>query len=210
MEPPAGPPTEAAPETPSAGEPPFLIIGRIVGPAGRRPVLRVVPLTDFPERFQRLQRIYVGEALRPYRVRRAAVHGRYILLELEGVETLAEAERLSGALLWIPRAEAMPLPPGHYYWYQIIGAEVVTTRGESLGQVVEILRTAAHDVYIVHGPRGEVLLPAIEPVIKEVDVVNRRLIVEPPPGLLEETSRPLRPRRTTRSGERGGHSDSPS
>jgi len=64
--------------------------------------------------------------------------------------------------------------------------EVVTTEGEPLGRVAEVIETGANDVYVVHGPRGEILIPAIEDVVRELDLEARRMIVEILPGLLEE------------------------
>ena len=77
-----------------------------------------------------------------------------------------------------------PLPEGQYYHHQIIGLEVVTTHGELLGAVTEVLPGRSNDNYIVEGPRGQVLIPSIEDVIESIDLQNRVITIEPIEGLL--------------------------
>jgi 16S rRNA processing protein RimM len=165
---------------------PYLEIGRIVAPFGLAGEARVMPLTDFPERFAELRRVLVGEALKPYVVDRTRAARGQILLKLRGVDDATAAESLRGSLLRIPSAEAVKLPEDQYFWYQIIDLEVFTQAGERLGKVAEILRTGANDVYIVRGHKGDLLLPAIEDVIREVDLEAGRLVVELMPGLRDE------------------------
>jgi len=87
-------------------------------------------------------------------------------------------------LVQIPVEEAAPLEEGEYYLYQIVGLATWTVEGEYLGRVREVLTTGANDVYVVRGPKGEVLLPAIEEVIREVDLEAGRMIVSLMEGLV--------------------------
>ncbi|MBI2941813.1 MAG: 16S rRNA processing protein RimM [Chloroflexi bacterium] len=162
-----------------------MIIGEVLGPAGLGGDLRIRPLTDFPERIPRLKTIHVGESLRPYPVVEASVRRNTVILKLAGVDDAAAALELRGALVRIPRELAAPLPEGHYYLHQILGLSVKTTAGEPLGSVVDILRTGGNDVYVLEGPRGEVLIPAIEDVVKEIALDRGEIVIEPLPGLLE-------------------------
>lgn len=168
----------------SVEPPPFLDIGRVVGPSGLGGEVRVAILSDFPERFVELHSVRVGESLRPYAVERAQLQRGQVVLKLRGVDDGAAALALRGAILRVPVAEAVPPPADAYYWHQIIGLEVYTPEGERLGLVTDILRTGANDVYVVVGPRGEVLVPAIEDVVRGIDVRAGRLVVEPLPGML--------------------------
>ncbi len=162
----------------------FLDIGRVLGAHGLSGEIRVAPITDFPERFASLRTVRVGEKLRPYEVESARVVGGEVTLKLRGVDDAAAAQALRGEVLRVPVAEAVVPPEEHYYWHQIIGLEAVTPEGESLGRVTDILQTGANDVYVVEGPRGEVLVPAIEGVVKGIDLNAGRLIVQPLPGML--------------------------
>ena len=89
-------------------------------------------------------------------------------------------------MVQVPREEAIPLEEGEYYYFQLVGLTVETESGERLGRLAEVLETGANDVYVVRGPRGEVLLPAVEDVIRQVDLESRRVVVRLLPGMLPE------------------------
>jgi 16S rRNA processing protein RimM len=168
----------------------WVAIGEVVGAFGLRGEVKVSPLTDFPERFSHTQTVYVGEKHVPYRVEGAHPHKQQVLLRLEGVATIGDAERLRGAILWIPGAEIAPLPEGHYYLHDIVGLRVDDVRGRHLGTVADVLSTGANDVYIVRRAEAdggaEVLLPAVKEFIKAVDVARGIMIVDPIPGLFDD------------------------
>jgi 16S rRNA processing protein RimM len=113
-------------------------------------------------------------------------HKETLLLKLAGCDDRNEAELLRDMLVQIPVEEAVPLENGEYYDFQIVGVKVETDNGEWLGQVTEVLETGANDVYLVRGPRGEVLLPAITDVVRELDMEARRMVVHLLPGMLAE------------------------
>lgn len=150
--------------------PDHLAVGLVRKPHGVRGEVRVEFLTDRPERFQPGVTVHVGQGLRPLEVERLRLHQDHGILKLAGVEDRNAAESLRGELLHVPFSEAHPLEEGQFYEHQIIGLAVETTDGEHLGRVTEILYTGANDVYVVDGPRGEILLPAIRECIRAVDL----------------------------------------
>jgi len=101
-----------------------------------------------------------------------------------GFSTISEAERLTGAELRIPESEQDPLPDGVYYHHQLIGCEVVTRGGDTLGQVSDVQGEGQATRLVVKGPRAEVLIPLAQEIC-EVDVAEKRIVVTPPEGLLE-------------------------
>ncbi len=163
-----------------------LRIGTITRPHGLHGEVRVLPDTDFPDRFLTLRRVLVAgpEGEVPYEVESVRPHGRFFLVKLRGIKTREAAEALRGREVRIPREEAAPLPEGTYYVSDILGLEVQTVEGEVLGRVRDVLRTGANDVYVVAGKR-EILLPAIEDVIEEVDLKAGRIVVRLLPGLVD-------------------------
>ncbi len=140
--------------------------------------------TDFPERFEWLKRVYLGEEATPFVLEGSRLHKRQTLLKLRGCDDREAAEKLRGRLVQIPIEEAMPLGEDEYYVYQIVGLDVCTTEGELLGKVSEVLFTGANDVYVVQGEKGEMLIPAVEDVVLEVDLAGGRLTVELMEGLI--------------------------
>lgn len=168
----------------------WVTIGAVTAPHGVRGEVRVLPLTDFPDRFFDLKRVYLlqGQTRSEHRVEgvKSLTRGLF-LLKLGGVDSREEAERLRRAEVQVPRSEAVPLPPGRYYVFELVGARVVTVEGEELGVLKDVLTTAANDVYIVEGHDGrEILIPAVRHVVLSIDVEGGEIVVDPPLGLLEE------------------------
>lgn len=106
------------------------------------------------------------------------------ILGLAGFATISDAERLAGMELRVPAAEQRPLPAGSYYHHQLIGCEVVTRAGESVGRVGEVQGDGEATRLVVRGRRAEVLIPLAQEIC-EIDVAAKRIVVSPPAGLLE-------------------------
>ena len=168
----------------------FVAVGYVRGPHGLRGELTVEPLTDFPQRFRTGAVLWA--AGHEYTVRHARPHRDALLLELDGIDSREQAGTLRGLLLEVPETELAALAEGEYYRFQLVGMEVVDVGGTALGRIEEVLDTGANDVYIVRSAEGELLLPAIDSVVKDVDVAGRRMVVELIEGL---ERRPLRPPR---------------
>jgi 16S rRNA processing protein RimM len=166
------------------GYPKFVAIGKILEPWGDKGEVKVEILTDFPERFNSLERVYIGQTARPLRVEKSRVLEDYAVLKLEGYDNRTAASALRGQLLQIPLEELMPLAEGEYYEFEIIGLEVWTEDGLYLGRVKEVIYTGANDVYVADGPKGEVLIPALEDVVLKIDLGEGKMLVRLPEGLL--------------------------
>lgn len=138
------------------------------------------PLTDFPERFEAGSRLWI--AGQEWVVQRGRWAGRSVILKLRGLETRNEAETLRNAELTVPEPAAIE-EEGVYYLHDIIGLPVFDADGEALGKLAEVLTTGSTDVYVVHGERGELLLPALEDVITQVDIDGGRIVVDVPEGI---------------------------
>lgn len=167
------------------GEAGYLVIGTIVGAHGIRGEVKVTPLTDFPERFKPGTRLFVGRQpdVRPVEIVAARPHKGMWLVKLSTVPDRNAAELLNDQYLLIPEADAMPLGEHENYVHDLIGLAVVTTEGEPLGRITEVIFTPANDVYVVQGDAGELLLPALRSVVVAVDLDARRMTVNLPDGL---------------------------
>ena len=180
----AGAPTtgSADPSVPSGSHlPQTAVVGVMVDSWGFRGEVRIQPLTDNPRRFAKDDRIMIAGSF--YRVESSRWHRGMALVKLEGIETAEDAARLAGAEIEVPLDQVPPLPEGSYYHFQILDMEVWTSSGEHLGSVEDILSTGSNDVYLVRRGSEEVLVPAIDGVVLEVDVEGGRITVELPDGL---------------------------
>ncbi len=169
----------------SAKENKFLVVGEILKPWGFRGEVKVKILTDFPQHLSKISTVYLGDEARAVQVERARLHSGAALMKFAGYDSDQAVAKLRGQTVRISAEDAAPLRDGQYYHHQVIGLEVVTTEGRTLGKVTEILETGANDVYIVETPEGrELLLPAIRQVVQEIDLENNRAIVNLIPGLI--------------------------
>jgi 16S rRNA processing protein RimM len=169
----------------------YLAVGRIIAPHGIRGEVKVEVMTDFPERFRPGFRAFLGVGsedpeARPVKIVAARPHKGGFLVKLDVVPDRNAAELVRDRYLLIPEAEAMPLGDHENYLHDLIGLQVETADGRLLGDLKGILFTKANDVYVVSGPDGEVLLPAIRDVVLQVDVPARRMVVALPEGLLAD------------------------
>jgi 16S rRNA processing protein RimM len=156
-------------------------VGRILAPHGIRGELKVLPLTDFPERFEAGSRLWLkGQEWVVQRGRWAGRGG--VILKLRGLETRNEAETMRNAELTVPEATELH-GEGVYYLHDIVGLPVFDANGEALGKLEEVFNTGSTDVYIVRGDRGELLLPALDDVVTQVDIALGRIVVDVPEGL---------------------------
>jgi 16S rRNA processing protein RimM len=140
-------------------------------------------LTDFPERFERTTELYLRGRRAPLAVQSSRLEGDRVVLKLAGVESRESADALRGAELSVTEDALVELPPGSYYWHQLVGLRVETEEGRLLGRLTEVLRTGANDVYVLRGEGGELLLPAIADVVLGVDLEAGLMRVRLLPGL---------------------------
>ena len=156
-----------------------IVIGRVGAAHGIRGELRVIPLTDFPERFAALREVMVGDEL--LHIESVKPQGKNFLMRFREYAVREDAQRLTGRLLTVARAEAAPLDEGEYYVFDIVGLTVYDEEDYELGMVQNVLRTGSNDVYAVRSEDGrEILIPALRSVVREIDVPGGRMTVQFP------------------------------
>lgn len=126
-----------------------------------------------------------ADDLSAHRIEAARRHRSQMLIKLAGVDSIDAAAALVGSVLCLLETELESLAPGQYYHYQVIGFEVVTVAGESVGEIISTLDTAAGELYVVQDGEREYLIPAVKEFIERVDFSARRMIINPPDGLLD-------------------------
>lgn len=175
------------PGSPSSGEPVFLAVGKLHRPHGINGEIIMEVLTDFPERLTTGMTLYAGKEHMPVRLRSRRWHNQNLLVSFEGYTNPEEVSGLVNQYVEVHASDRPPLPEGEYYHHQLLGLQVVDENGIQLGRLKQILETGANDVYIVQPEQGkEILLPAIDSVLRSIDLAQGRIIVHLLPGLLPD------------------------
>lgn len=165
----------------------FITIGKILKNQGHKGAVRVLPLTDYPERFEKMNRVRVSfeGSRQELNIEHSYRQNNYIIIKFKEVANPKEAEVLKGGLLEVTRGELVPLPGDCFYIFDIVGLKVYDNEGKFLGAIEEVLQTGANDVYVVATDGKPLLIPALKQVVREIDLPGRRMVVVMPEGLAE-------------------------
>jgi 16S rRNA processing protein RimM len=147
--------------------------------------MRIQILCDDPARFLQLKQVFFGREHTPFRVLETRLFDKQALLRVEGISSPEKVAPWREADVCVASADAVPLQQGEYFYHQILGLDVITDLGEDLGEITDIIPTGSNDVYVVTKEQQEVLLPALQDVILEVDLDRRVMTVHIPDGLRE-------------------------
>jgi 16S rRNA processing protein RimM len=162
-------------------------IGLILGAFGIKGEVRIKSLNVEPERFLELESLVLvraGEDEKVHRIESIRVQNGVVIAKLESVTTRTDAEALKRARVQASDDCIIEVDDAESEADRLIGLEVFTTAGDRLGVIEEVILTGANDVYEVRDGKKTVLLPAIDDVVKSVDLDTGRMVVELLPGLL--------------------------
>lgn len=165
-------------------QPDFVAIGKIMKPRGIRGEAFLLPLTDFPERFNDLDAVRVESpdgAFSSLDVAYVRAYGPRTAIKFQGIDTPEDVGRLRGHFVLVTHDAVHPLPEDAFYVFQIEGLPVETASGQRVGQVVEVLSYPANDVYVVDRNGEDVLIPAVREFVR---VDKDKIVVQEIEGLL--------------------------
>lgn len=165
----------------------YLEIGQIVNTFGIKGMVKIKPFTDDINRFDKLKKVYIKnkDGKKEYQIQEVKYHKNMVLMKLEGIDTVEQADLLRQSYLLVNRDDEEPLEEGVYYIVDLIGLEVYTDEGVLLGNVDDIFNTGSNDIYVVKDGKGkQILLPGIPDVIKDVDLEEGKITVHLIPGLV--------------------------
>jgi 16S rRNA processing protein RimM len=160
----------------------LLAVGRITRAHGVRGEVAVQPLTEVEARFAPGSSLLLEDG-RTLIVAASRPHQHRLLVRFEGVKDRAGAEGLRGEVLLVAAGGAPPAPEGGFWVHQVVGLELLTEDGRSVGRVTEVLHNPANDVWVTD---AGALVPAVRAVVVSVDLEARTATIADLPGLLEE------------------------
>ncbi|HHU69759.1 MAG TPA: 16S rRNA processing protein RimM [Thermoanaerobacterales bacterium] len=164
----------------------YLIIGKTISAHGNKGEVKVMPLTDDITRFKRLNYVYldIRNELKPFKIENVWYHKNNVIIKFAGIDSIEDAENIKDFYLKIKREDAIELPPGHFFIFELIGCQVFTIDGYYLGKVNDVMKTGSNDVYVVENENKQIYIPAIKDVVKEVDVKNKLVKIKLIEGLI--------------------------
>ena len=166
----------------------LVTIAKIVRPRGLRGEVVADVLTDFPDRFGELEDV-IGvreDGTRSnLKIEDSWFQKERVVLRFAGIDSVELAEGLRNLEICIPESSAAELEEGEFFDWQLAGCEVSTIDGTRLGTVREVMRTGGTEILVVEDEGRECLIPFAEAICPEVDIENKRIVVDPPEGLLE-------------------------
>ena len=168
------------------GDDALLPIGKVVGTHGIKGYLKVFSYAESVDSFapgKELTFSREGDTVATLLTESARQHKRVVLLALEGIGSIEAAEKLVGCQVCIDKAYLAQPEEGTFYWHQVIGLQVFTLDNRRLGRVAAILPTGSNDVYVVRDGKNEILIPAIDSVVVDIDLEQKVLKVDLPEGL---------------------------
>lgn len=171
----------------------YVLVGRVARAHGNRGQVIVNPETDFVEdRFRVGAELLARRGGRVERVRVTAmrVHLGRPIIALDTVPTMNDAEAMAGVELRVPVADLEPLPEGMFYRHDLVGCRVETTGGAGVGEVAKVEGDLGTSRLVVQSASGEVLIPLARAICVVIDTAARRIVIDPPEGLLDLNRRP--------------------
>lgn len=167
----------------------FLTIGRVIKAHGNKGELGVKSYADSPLLFGQLSRIYIKREYRfpeKYFIDNYRITDKYLLLQLEGIFNREEAKELLGLDIWIRKRDLLPKEGDEIYLYELQGCSVYLPENVYIGYIIEAGQEAAQELWSIQGVHGEeILFPAVQEFILEINTLEKKVTISPPPGLLD-------------------------
>ena len=165
----------------------YIEIGQIVNTNGLKGIVKVNPFTDDIGKFEDLKYVYIQlkNELKKVKIEQVRYNKNQVLLKLEGIDSIEEAEKYRNFYLKTEKESQEDLGEDTYYIVDLIGLDVYTAKNEYLGKIEDVFPTGSNDVYVVKDNLGkQILIPAIADVVKKVDLKNKKMIINLIPGLI--------------------------
>lgn len=164
----------------------ILEIGQIVNTRGLRGEVKVNSFSQDSKRFEKLDVIYIKEnnELKSYKIEKVTYNKNQVILKLENINHIDYAEKLRNKYIYVKKSQLEDLPEGVYYISDLIGLDVYDEKSNYLGKVDDIFSTKSNDVYVIKNELGVTkLLPGTDEVIKNIDLDNKKIVVNLIKGL---------------------------
>lgn len=158
-------------------------IGQIVNTVGLKGEVKIYSFAENLQRFENMNEIFVEEEL--FKIEKSRIQKNTVVLKLEKINSVEIAESYRNKFLYIPEDALEELPEDSYYIKDLVGLDVYDKHGDMLGYVSDIIKGPGQDLYEIEGLDKTFLLPGVKEFILEIDIAKKRIVVDPPKGLLD-------------------------
>ena len=165
----------------------LILIGRVSKPHGIKGGIRAISYADSPDIYREIPCIYLKKkdnTTRSLKISSVSTVKGAVILNFEEIKDRNSLEEILGCELYIERSFLPPPSEDEYYHIDLIGLDVITTKGQGLGKICEVMQTGGNDVFVVKSGKEEHLVAAIKDVIVEVDIDGGKVIIEEMKGML--------------------------
>lgn len=165
----------------------YIQVGKIVNTHGIKGELKAIPLTDNAKRFDELETIYIGEDKAKVKIEKVWYKNQFIMLKIQGYNDINEVLQFKDKYIYIDEEDKIILPEGAYFIFDIIGCKVIDVNDNEIGYVIDVMTEHSNDIYVVNDvvKNKEYLIPAVKQIVKKIDIVNKKIVIEPIEGLIE-------------------------
>ncbi len=165
----------------------YIKVGRIINTHGIRGELKVLPLTDNLDRFDDLKIVYIGNNKEKVEIEQVKYHKGLAIIKLKEFDNINQVLKFKDDFLYIDVEDKVELPEDHYFIFDIVDCNVYDTKGRKIGVVTDVLQYTSNDVYVVKDmeKNKEYLIPAVKEFVVDIDVENKKIIIDPIEGMIE-------------------------
>lgn len=165
----------------------YTIVGMITNTHGIKGELKVFPLTDDMERFNYLKQAYIGEDKTKVNLEKVRYHKNLAIIKFKEYNDINEVKKFKDNYIYVDDEEKVILPKDHFFIYDLIDSQVFDMESNLIGTLVDVLKGSSNDVYVVKnlGKNKEYLIPAVKQFIIKVDILEKKIIINPIEGMVE-------------------------
>lgn len=164
----------------------YIQVGKIINTQGIKGEVKVFPLTDDVSRFDNLEKLYIGEEKILVIIEETWYQKGFPILKFKGYDDINEVLKFRDMHLYIEESNKIKLPEDSYFIFDIVGCSVFDIEENKIGTVVQVITNTGNDVYVIEDEKDkEYLIPAVKQFVKEIDIKNKKIIIEPIEGLIE-------------------------
>lgn len=165
----------------------YIQVGKIINTQGIKGEVKVYPLTDNISRFDKLEKVYIGEEKTLVYIEKNWSKKNFVILKFAGYDNINEVLKFKNEYLYIEENDKVKLEEGSYFIFDIVGCNVMDIKGNKIGVVTQVITNTGNDIYTIKdkGNNKEYLIPAVKQFIKKVDIKNKEIVIEPIEGLIE-------------------------